>query len=357
MFALFRNISFIFLLLQQQAFAGRMDLPSKDRDLLPSIPPGQDCNWSPFDDKRLGIKMLIQRCNDKTKQYDFYADGESIYFKPVGGKQSDNGKKIIQVFRKPSDQTISEAIKQTIITQLAGEALTSCHVRNTKDSIILLSEQVILEIVPTGDYGIKMAEEVNKGRADYGCGSYGAYKDGSKYFLYHPDEDTTKYLFVNMPENISIFDQDSIILYSLEAPSQPTVNSRPQINLHEAFEWHKYDENDTSVTYFDKSFRDATLNDKINMRILIDYKHGVSKIESNNLTQNEHLTNLPTSKIEFITIDCNAKKYKSDKTDWFNGPMGEGDRIKHFSLLSQKWVSIPKSYEKLSQDACAVKHR
>lgn len=87
--------------------------------------------------------------------------------------------------------------------------------KRVTDRLVLLSEQVTLEISPTGDYALKIDEQIKNGRNDYGCGDYGAVISGERYFIFHPDEDLRKFAFVHMPENKSLFDRDSIILFSL----------------------------------------------------------------------------------------------------------------------------------------------
>ena len=73
--------------------------------------------------------------------------------------------------------------------------------------------------------GLKVDEEIKNGKKDYGCGDYGAVVSGERYFIFHPDEDLRKFAFIQMPENKSLFDRDSIILFSLSESSTPPEKS------------------------------------------------------------------------------------------------------------------------------------
>lgn len=195
------------------ARADRMEIPSRERALLPSRPQGNGCVWKPFEATALGIRMLVQNCGDPDWRYVFSVSGNAIFVKSGAAKGAEKNEKIVESFTKPAEQSLSDAIGETFIQKLTGEAKAACQVRVVKDSLVVLSEQVIVDIAPTGAYGMRMVDETREGRQDLGCGPYGANKDGTQYFVYHPDEDKTRYLFVAQPENKSLFDQDSILIY------------------------------------------------------------------------------------------------------------------------------------------------
>lgn len=203
-------------LLNTVAYADRMSTPANERELLPSTPPGPDCNWDNYQSQELGIRMLVQNCPKSLKSYQFFTRDNTIVAKEII-KNTGITKEyiIIQMYHKLPDLTIRDAIRQQFINRLSGEALTNCQVKRVTDKLVLLSEQVTLEISPTGDYALKIDEEIKNGRNDYGCGDYGALISGERYFIFHPDEDLRKFAFVQMPENKSLFDRDSIILFSL----------------------------------------------------------------------------------------------------------------------------------------------
>ena len=136
---------------------------------------------------------------------------------------------IIKIFHKLPDITIRDAIRQQFINQLADEALANCQVKRISDRLVLLSEQITLEISPTGDYALKIDEEIKNGRKDYGCGDYGAVISGERYFVFHPDEDMKKFAFIQMPQNKSLFDRDSIILFSPLETHAPSGSITPSV--------------------------------------------------------------------------------------------------------------------------------
>lgn len=208
-----------------RASADRMDISARERKLLPSRPQGNGCVWKPFEAAALGIRLLVQNCSDPDWRYSFFVSGNSIFVKSVTGKGAEKNEKIIEAFAKPAEQALGDAIDEDFIQKLVGEAKTACQVRVVKDSLIILSEQVMVDIAPTGAYGLRIADESRQGRQDLGCGPYGASKDGAQYFVYHPDEDKSRYLFVRQPENKSLFDQDSILLYHVETTENSTKTS------------------------------------------------------------------------------------------------------------------------------------
>ena len=221
------------LLLNTVAYADRMSIPANERELLPSMPPGPDCNWDNFQSQELGIRMLVQNCPKSSKTYQFFTRDNTIIAKEIvksTGSTQENI--IIQIFHKLPDLTIRDAIRQQFINRLTGESLTNCQVKRITDRLVLLSEQVTLEISPTGDYALKIDEEIKNGRKDYGCGDYGAAITGERYFIFHPDEDLRKFAFIQMPENKSLFDRDSIILFS--PPDSSTSSGLPTPSVKSA---------------------------------------------------------------------------------------------------------------------------
>ena len=212
------------------AYADRMSIPANERELLPSMPPGPDCNWDNFQSQELGIRMLVQNCPKSSKSYQFFTRDNAIIAKEIiksSGLSQENI--IIKIFHKLPDITIRDAIRQQFINQLADEALANCQVKRISDRLVLLSEQVTLEISPTGDYALKIDEEIKNGRKDYGCGDYGAVISGERYFVFHPDEDMKKFAFIQMPQNKSLFDRDSIILFSPFETHAPSGSTTPSV--------------------------------------------------------------------------------------------------------------------------------
>ena len=212
------------------ARADRMEIPPRERTLLPSRPQGNGCEWKPFEAPALGIRMLVQNCAKPDWRYVFSVSGNAIFVKSGAAKGAEKNEKIVESFTKPAEQSLGDAIAETFVQNLTGTAKASCQVRVVKDSLVVLSEQVIVDIAPTGAYGVQIADEARAGRQDLGCGAYGANKDGTQYFVYHPDEDKTRYLFIAQPENKSLFDQDSILLYPLgsneEAARAPVIENK-----------------------------------------------------------------------------------------------------------------------------------
>ena len=148
-------------LLNTVAYADRMSTPANERELLPSTPPGPDCNWDNYQSQELGIRMLVQNCPKSLKSYQFFTRDNTIVAKEII-KNTGITKEyiIIQMYHKLPDLTIRDAIRQQFINRLSGEALTNCQVKRVTDKLVLLSEQVTLEISPTGDYALKIDEEI-----------------------------------------------------------------------------------------------------------------------------------------------------------------------------------------------------
>jgi len=338
---------FLILVLSTSAtYADRMSIPANERELLPSTPPGPDCNWEPFESKELGLRMLVQQCPKANKKYQFYSKNNQIIAKETfDNKQKISDKVLIEFFYKLSDQSIRDVISDQFVSQLNPEAQKNCQVKNTRDRLFLLSEQVTINIIPSGDYALKIDEEVKNGRKDYGCGEYGANIADDRYFIYHPNEDLEKFLFIHVPENKSLFDENSIILY----PTNTTKSTKEAQSLLSnenklSSQLELFYEDRTSILFFDTKSNQLITPNKLSIRVLTNFV-------SNTMAKNSHLLIDGASKLETITFDCLEKKYKSEGGNWFKEKMAEGNVVKSFNA-TEIWSPIPSFYKKLFTNSC-----
>ena len=324
------------------ALAQNLQIPPKDRELLPSTPPAMGCSWTPFESPALGFRMLVQHCPNLDKHYEFAADGDWIVWRLLPDDTNGKWRKIIRILKKPLDLPIRDAIRQTFVAPLDGEAKLSCQVRSIKDSLVLGSEQNILDIVPTGQYGIKIAEEIKHGRKDFGCGEYGALTDDSTYFDFHPDEDPTKYLFIKMDTDKSLFDQDSILLY----PAVATAEAKPPVAA--TTPWQSVSQDGFSKIFLDPASKKTLPDGLVSLRALTDYNPDAPEAKDFKLSEKG------LSEVETAVFDCKAKTFRSDGGDWFREHMGKGAPARHYDAKT-KWAPVPSFYAALFQRACAAK--
>ena len=339
----------VFLILFQSTsatYADRMSIPANERELLPSTPPGPDCNWEPFDSKELGLRMLVQQCPKADKKYQFYTKNNQIIAKEISdNKPQVSDKVLIEFFYKLSDQSIRDVIRDQFVFKLNAEAQKNCQVKNSRDRLFLLSEQITINIIPSGDYALKIDEEIKNGRKDYGCGEYGANIADDRYFIYHPNEDLEKFLFIHVPENKSLFDENSIILYPTNTTTttksaQSSLSNENKLSSH----FELFYEDRVSILFFDTQSSQLIPPNKLSIKILTNFN-------SNTMAKNSHLLIDGASKLETITFDCLEKKYKSEGGNWFEEKMAEGKVVRSFNA-TEIWSPIAYFYKKLFTDSC-----
>src|SRR5258708_4360774 len=93
---------------------------------------------------------------------------------------------VIRVMTKPAEQPIEAAIRQQFIATLTDkEARASCKVARAKDTSVRGNGKILFELVPSGPYARKIAQQLRDEPRDFGCGDYGK-GQATLYFEYHP---------------------------------------------------------------------------------------------------------------------------------------------------------------------------
>ena len=327
-------------------------------ELLPSTPAGVDCIWKPFESPTLGLKMLVQECAMPERQYTLRAQGNAIYFRPKGGDRTVREEKIIEVFTKPLDVPIQNAIHQRFVIPSTAYRNAGCEVRDIRDLLFLGREQITLDIFPIGQYGYP-SELTGKGDAYSVCGDYGFKPDNSRYFSFHPDEDKTKYLFISLPANKSLFDPLSIMLYPGALAPEPQPTPAPMSSPRtpetpkpvkpsrgaETFDWRTVEQIGV-MRYF------------INANSIVDPASGYVSddvlVDTDPRTPIRSLIGLPdgaASKIERVTVDCKTRRYKTESADLYRENMGRGTVLKHFDQRAG-WSFAPAYYARVFDKLC-----
>ena len=331
-------------------------------ELLPSTPAGVDCTWKPFDSPSLGLKMLVQECAAPDRQYIFRTQGNAIYYRAKAGEQAGREQKIIEIFAKSVDTPVQNAIHQRFVAPAQAYLNAGCEVRDIRDLLFLGREQITYDIFPIGQYGYP-SELTENGQAYSVCGDYGYKADNSRFFTYHPDEDKTKYLFISMPANKSLFDPLSILLYpvalrggtmAMTAPTstppfpKPTTQatqSIPQKRSVAGVDWRSVQQTG-GMSYF------------INSNAVVDsvsgYLHSELLVDTGPRASAQNLAGLPdgaASKIERVTLDCKTRRYKTDSADLDRETMGKGAVVRHFDQRAG-WRYAPAQYVTLFDKLC-----
>lgn len=331
-------------------------------ELLPSTPAGVDCTWKPFDSPSLGLKMLVQECAAPDRQYIFRTQGNAIYYRAKAGEQAGREQKIIEIFAKSVDTPAQNAIYQRFVAPSQTYRNAGCEVRDIRDLLFLGREQITYDIFPIGQYGYP--SELNDNGDTYSvCGDYGFKADNSRFFSFHPDEDKSKYLFISMPANKSLFDPLSILLYPVAlkngtmltttaaptAPSpKPTTEApepMPQLRSVEITDWRTVQRNG-GMNYF------------VNSHAVIDAATGYLSsellVDTGPRASAQNLAGLPdgaASKIERVTIDCKTRRYKTDNADLYRENMGKGAVVRHFDQRAG-WSYAPAHYVTIFDKLC-----
>ena len=331
-------------------------------ELLPSTPAGVDCEWKPFDSPSLGLKMLVQQCGSAVRQYIFRTQGNAIFFRAKAGEQAGREQKIIEIFAKPVDAPVQNAIHQRFVAPSQAYRNAGCEVRDIRDLLFLGREQITFDIFPIGQYGYP-SELTERGEAYSVCGDYGFKADNSRFFTFHPDEDKSKYLFISMPANKSLFDPLSILLYPVAlksgtnlttAPTSTAPSAKPtaqapepitQKRTIEAIDWRAAQQTG-GMSYF------------INSNAVVDAASGYLRsqllVDTGPRASANNLAGLPdgaASKIERLTIDCKTRRYKTDSADLYRENMGKGAVVRHFDQRAG-WSYPPAHYVAIFDKLC-----
>lgn len=192
-------------------------LPAVEPDYKASRPPdAPDCAWRPFASQALGIEMLVEDCGSPASHYEFSATGNRIEQHRPADDITFGGSLVMEIFHKPAEQDIGQAIAEQFIAKLPPEARASCKVE-PPDRPRLAKGKVVLTLVPTGPYARKIAAELARTPRDFGCGDYGRSQE-TTYFEYHPRESRTRFAFVVYGMDEPMFDEESIVFLSGRGP-------------------------------------------------------------------------------------------------------------------------------------------
>jgi hypothetical protein len=177
-----------------------------------SRPPEPGCHWEAFSSPEIGLRLLVENCEDPNAHYVLSTKGEWLEQHRPADDVTFGSHQIIRVLTKPVDQSIEAAIREQFIATLADHrARASCKVVPFRftGGAVLGSGKLRFELVPTGAYARWIDRELRKGPRNFGCGDYGKGQE-TVYFEYHPVESRTKFLFVDYGWDEPVFDENSI---------------------------------------------------------------------------------------------------------------------------------------------------
>lgn len=189
---------------------------------LPAIqasrPPMSGCVWQQHQFDQLGVRLLFQDCADPSAHYQLSQQGDWLAQHRSADDVIFGKHRVVGVFHKPAAQSIEEAIQQTFVSRIQlnnpreqAQARKYCRVVRSYRPVLRDASKITLTIVPTGSYLRDIQRQLQRVPRDYGCGEYGAGQQLS-YFEYHPNESTTRYLFVEVGMDEPQFDENSIEL-------------------------------------------------------------------------------------------------------------------------------------------------
>ena len=175
----------------------------------PSRPPyDASCRWAPFASTELGLRLWVVDCPGEYR-YEFKAVEDRLEQHRPADDRTFGSHVALQMFRKPAEQPIEEALKQRFIATLPVPARDSCQVERIRRRGMSDAKQ-LFTLVPTGNYRDEIHAELQKYPRDFGCGAYGKAQDDT-YFEYHPGESKTQFAFVIYGMDEPLFDEKSLI--------------------------------------------------------------------------------------------------------------------------------------------------
>lgn len=160
--------------------------PKNNFNTLPAL----GCYLEPYQDKKLGISMFVNSCS---------INGDMIF-----------NDEAIKVFTKPANQAIQDAIKIQFIDNLPSTFSKTCVVvKDTTDASNNTNiERYIIE--PNAARKAEIGKENEGYVPDYSeCDKY-AVNGFEAYFQYQPTELKTKFMHIDIGQNLPNFDPDSI---------------------------------------------------------------------------------------------------------------------------------------------------
>lgn len=172
-----------------------------------SRPPRPGCSWQPFADATLGVRLLVEACTERGHR--FAARGAEI-LDVTDASAGARGTPVVQVFGKPPEQPLPDAIRKRFFPQLVPRVRAGCVVRRQGGSTARPGREV-WTIGPTEKYREETARWRAAEPSAMVCGPYGE-RDGVGYFEYHPEASPGRYLFVWLGRDAPRFDERSIEL-------------------------------------------------------------------------------------------------------------------------------------------------
>jgi hypothetical protein len=188
-------------------------------NLNPPPPPGEamaapsrplydsSCRWAPFASAELGLRLWVADCPG-TSRYEFSMVEDRLEQHRPADDRIFGSHVALQMFRKPAEQPIEEALKEQFIATLPVPARDSCVVERIQRRGMSGAKQ-LFTLVPTGEYRDKIFAELQEYPRDFGCGAYGK-TQGDTYFEYHPGESNTRFAFVVYGMDEPLFDEKSL---------------------------------------------------------------------------------------------------------------------------------------------------
>lgn len=166
--------------------------------------PYPGCTWKMFESAELGIRMPVQECSKPSDHYVFSVeDNKVVHVLPVDKEPT----VAVEVFTKPADQPIREAIKERFIDTLPGGFNKTCVV----DSPSGTTSQKERFVIKPNEARMKIIEkEAGTDMPDYSeCGDH-AINYAITYFEYQPERSKTTYFYVYGGQDQQPFDEGSI---------------------------------------------------------------------------------------------------------------------------------------------------
>ncbi len=154
--------------------------------------------------------MLVARCDAPERRYTFSIRGNALEQHRPADDRTFNGPTVLEVFTKPPDERIEDAIWRRFVEPLGHDARKGCRVVRLRRSP-LERGKVALTVVPVGAYARRIAREQRRGPRDFGCGVRGR-QQALTYFEYHPGESRTTFAWVvyGWESEKPLFDERSI---------------------------------------------------------------------------------------------------------------------------------------------------
>jgi hypothetical protein len=172
-----------------------------------SRPASPGCQWTPLEDSQLGLALLVEQCEGPLARKWLVED--SVLREATMQGEAGKGMPVIEVFAKPADQPVEEAIREKIVAALPPEQRAGCVVRSANKEKTPEWEPQKWKIVPSGEYLIRARQlQVTEPGVEV-CGPYGE-MEALNYFEARPAESRTKYWFVRAGQGKPMFDEQSI---------------------------------------------------------------------------------------------------------------------------------------------------